>query len=122
MDFCYFLQSFFSEEPVELVFVHDVASAKEKIMENDYRSIILDKDLPDGSGIELAEWIRFNLKKEILLCLITGGQLSLREYEYLKGDLKLKFMLAKPLSEHIATVFTRELVAHINEKHQQPSR
>lgn len=97
-EFCEYLESIFGLTDMEFSMVHEIKKAKEWILREKFDAIILDRDLPDGCGVDLARWIREFVDCNTILALITSHQFSLDEYHSLKKDVGINFISGKPLS------------------------
>nr|CRH07063.1 putative response regulator receiver domain modulated hybrid histidine kinase with Hpt domain [Candidatus Magnetococcus massalia] len=75
---------------------HDCATALEMIQHYDYRIALLDKELPDGTGVELAATIRNTHSVELLPMLLLDSHSTKDETKLFAGS-DLQGLLTKPV-------------------------
>lgn len=114
-EFCNYLEAFFDFPETHFVKVHNIAAANKIIAKENFDAILLDFELPDGTGIDIARRIRKDANNRTILSLITSRKISMNEYLMLKRDLKINFVMTKPLLPTSATVFARDLLEKVQE-------
>jgi DNA-binding response OmpR family regulator len=97
--FCLFMQQLASSVEVHLDAVDSIKEAKKIIEENPpYQAFIIDGHLPDGSGFELVAWIREKKKLTNPIGFISRFYLDATSFRILKENLKVDYILEKPIS------------------------
>lgn len=97
--FCLFMQQLASSLGIQLDMVYSIQEAKEAIEQNpQYKALIIDGHLPDGSGFELVAWIREKKELNLPIGFISRIYQDAASFRLLKESLKVNYVLEKPIS------------------------
>ncbi|MBF0429979.1 MAG: response regulator [Fibrobacteria bacterium] len=106
-DFCFIFKKLSGEFSIDLEIVHRVVQAKQLLRERNYDVVILDGYLPDGSGIDLSQWILERLPIKPITAFISSGYSDAKSYNLLKETHKIDYILNKPLdNQDLKNFFT----------------
>ncbi|MFI5343723.1 MAG: response regulator [Chlamydiales bacterium] len=99
LDFCEYLESLSTPLGIELDQACSIESAKQKIDEGiPYAAFIIDSHLPDGSGFELAAWIREKRGLDTPIGFLSRVYQDAASFRILKESLKVNYVLEKPIN------------------------
>jgi two-component system, OmpR family, phosphate regulon response regulator PhoB len=105
-DTCYMLSSLLGMENYDAQFVNNIDETLRVIETEDYDLFILDKQLPDGSGIELCEELRERFPRTpIIIYAATATEGDSRE-SFLAGATDY---VAKPGVDELVEAVARQL-------------
>lgn len=108
-DFCEYLLFLSKPYNISLDICGTVQSAKAKIEQNKYDAYIFDIQLPDGTGIELAELIRKKEGEGKPIVVISGVYRDPDTFRRLKEQLLVNYVIDKPLQPNQAQYLFAEL-------------
>lgn len=110
LDFCDYLESLSTPLGIELDQASSIESAKQKIDGGtDYAAFIIDSHLPDGSGFELAAWIREKRGLDTPIGFLSRVYQDAASFRILKESLKVNYVLEKPINPHEVIQFLSQL-------------
>ncbi|MDP3980845.1 MAG: diguanylate cyclase, partial [Chlamydiota bacterium] len=87
-------------------------STKAKMKFPHYGAIILDGYLPDGSGVDLAHWVRKHHGNKIPIAFVSSGFSNAKKFRILKETKLVDFLINKPIPK-VELIKLLEKLAHI---------
>jgi diguanylate cyclase (GGDEF)-like protein len=108
-DFCKYFQALSSSVNITLEIAGSIADAKKKIGSQPFSGFIVDGYLPDGSGVDLASWIREKRGKDVPIAFLSAGYQDAASFRLLKEKIDVDYMLNKPIKPEEAALLLRRM-------------
>lgn len=109
-DFCLFLGRIAKKLGYDFETAGTLKKGFEKIEEEEgYSAYIIDGHLPDGSGFELAKFIRESKGREVSIGFISRVYQDAVSFRILKENIKVDYVIEKPIDAEGAELFLRTL-------------
>lgn len=78
--------------------VPSVSEAKRVIQGTNYDIFIIDGYLTDGSGVELAKWIRENVRRHVIKIFVSSRYSDAKSFKQLNDEKLFDYILNKPIT------------------------
>lgn len=106
--FCEYFQSLSSPYNLIIDVLHTYQEAKNAIESKKFDAYVIDVNLPDGSGFDLAELVREKKGHEIPIAAISGVFRDSDSFRKLKENLKINYVIDKPIQpDQIQSLLTQ---------------
>jgi len=114
-DFCQFLNQIAIRENIVLQIAPSFRQAIQQIKLNKFDGFIIDGYLPDGSGLDLISYIKFEMELEGPVAFISAGYNDLDSFRRLKTEYSVDYVLNKPLYEEKVAELLKRMAGQIPE-------
>lgn len=108
-DFIEYFKEICKELKIDLEQSSKIAEAKSKLAHSSFDSLIVEKQVSDGSGKELAQWIRASAN-QIPIVFLCSPHYPVKEMRSLKQEISNCYIVDKPLFKKDALLLINELL------------
>lgn len=89
---------------------HTVAEAIQYLAQNDVELVVLDLNFPDGSGVEIVEYMKATPRLEHVPLIVVSGYAYAREHRVAQYDINA--ILLKPISPRELVIFAQSCLSN----------